>query len=88
MDFKFFSHGLCTEKQNILLEHMREKEFFILTGPINVEISFNTKLRPRFRVNAYFHIIFIILIKIQIFFRACVEEGCSASPCIAHEKKA
>ena len=24
-DFKFFSHGLCIEKQNILLQHMREK---------------------------------------------------------------
>ena len=31
-DFKFFSHGLCTEKQNILLQHMHEKEFFILTN--------------------------------------------------------
>ena len=24
-DFKFFSHGLCTEKQNIHLQHMHEK---------------------------------------------------------------
>jgi hypothetical protein len=39
-DFKFFSHGLCTEKQNILLQHMHEID-----------------LEPRFRVNAYFHII-------------------------------
>jgi hypothetical protein len=31
-DFKFFSHGLCTEKQNILLQHMHKKEFFILTN--------------------------------------------------------
>ncbi len=31
-DFKFFSHGLCTEKQNILLQHMHEKKFFILTN--------------------------------------------------------
>ena len=29
-DFKFFSHGLCTEKQNILLQHMHEKKFWIL----------------------------------------------------------
>ena len=28
----FFSHGLCTEKQNILLQHMHENEFFILTN--------------------------------------------------------
>ena len=40
-DFGFFSHGLCTEKQNILLQHMREKTFWILT--INMEISINTK---------------------------------------------
>jgi hypothetical protein len=25
-DFKFFSHGLCKEKQNILLQRMREKK--------------------------------------------------------------
>jgi hypothetical protein len=31
-DFKFFSHGLCTEKQNILLQHMHKKYFFILTN--------------------------------------------------------
>jgi hypothetical protein len=39
--FQVFSHGLCTEKQNILLQHMHEKEFFIL--PINVEISLTRK---------------------------------------------
>jgi hypothetical protein len=26
-DVQFFSHGLCTEKQNILPQHMREKNF-------------------------------------------------------------
>jgi hypothetical protein len=31
MDFKFVSHGLWSEKQKILLEHMHEKEFWILT---------------------------------------------------------
>ncbi len=31
-DFNFFSHGLSTEKQNILLQHVHEKEFFILTN--------------------------------------------------------
>jgi hypothetical protein len=60
-----------------------------LFWPINVEISFNTKtpghdLEPRFRLKGYFHIYWS---KSQIFFRACVEEGCSASLCIAHEKK-
>jgi hypothetical protein len=43
-------------------------------------------LEPRFRVNAYisFH---IYLSKAKNIFCACVEEGCSASLCIAHEKK-
>ena len=31
MDFKFVSHGLFSEKQNILLQHMHKKEFWILT---------------------------------------------------------
>ena len=30
MDFKFASHGLWSEKQNILLQHMLIKEFWIL----------------------------------------------------------
>jgi uncharacterized protein VirK/YbjX len=42
-DFKFFSHGLCKEKQNILLQHMHKKNS--LFWPINVEMSFNTKTR-------------------------------------------
>ena len=32
MDFKFASHGLWSEKQNILLQHMLKKEFWILTN--------------------------------------------------------
>ena len=32
MDFKFVPHGLFPEKQNILLQHMHEKEFWILTN--------------------------------------------------------
>ena len=31
MDFKFVSHGLFSEKQNIL-QHMHKKEFWILTN--------------------------------------------------------
>ena len=38
-------------------------------------------LEPRFRVNAY------LLIKIQNVFRACVEEGCSASLCMGPWEK-
>ena len=30
MDFKFVSHGLWSEKQNILLQHMHKKERWIL----------------------------------------------------------
>ena len=32
MDFKFASHGLWSEKQNILPQHMLKKEFWILTN--------------------------------------------------------
>ena len=32
MDFKFVSHGLFSEKQNILLQNMHKKEFWILTN--------------------------------------------------------
>ena len=32
MDFKFVSHGLFSEKQNILLQRMHKKEFWILTN--------------------------------------------------------
>ena len=32
MNFKFVSHGLWSEKQNILLQHMHKKEFWILTN--------------------------------------------------------
>ena len=32
MDFKFVSHGLWSEKQNIFLQHMPKKELRILTN--------------------------------------------------------
>ena len=32
MDFKFVSHGLRSEKQNILLQQMHKKEFWIFTN--------------------------------------------------------
>jgi hemerythrin len=32
MDFKFVSHGLWSEKKNILLQHMHKKKFLILTN--------------------------------------------------------
>jgi hypothetical protein len=32
MDFKFVSHGLWSEEQNILLQHMHKKEFWILAN--------------------------------------------------------
>ena len=32
VDFKFVSHGLWSEKQNMLLQHMHKKEFWILTN--------------------------------------------------------
>ena len=32
MDFKFAFHGLWSEKQNVLLQHMHKKECWILTN--------------------------------------------------------
>ena len=32
MDFKFVSHGPWSEKQNILLQHMLKKEYWVLTN--------------------------------------------------------
>jgi hypothetical protein len=63
-DFKFFSHGLCTEKQNILSStHVCMKNNYLF-WPINVEISFNTKTRLQ--------VIPYLLIKIQKYFsRMC-----------------
>ena len=60
-DFKVFSHGLCTEKQNILLQYMHEKYFFILINKYGNKLEHENEppahdLEPRFRVNAYFHI--------------------------------
>ena len=59
MDFKFFSHKLCTKMQNAFLRHFHEEIFLLQT--INVKISSNTKMRlgvlapePRSRVMAYF----------------------------------
>jgi hypothetical protein len=58
-DFKFFSHGLCTEKQNILLQHMHEKHFWILINTYGNKHWHENEapcrdLEPRFRVKAYF----------------------------------
>jgi hypothetical protein len=61
-DFKFFSHGLCTEKQNILLQHMREKMFWFWS--INMEISINTKTRLQVMT---WSLVFV-LIKIKNYF--------------------
>ena len=60
-DFKFFSHGLCTEKQNILLQHMRKKHFWILINEYGNKHKHENEapghdLEPRFRVKAYFHV--------------------------------
>jgi hypothetical protein len=35
MDFKFVSHGLWSEKQNILRQHMHKKEFNLLNSKVS-----------------------------------------------------
>ncbi len=59
--FQVFFSWPCTEKQNILLQHMHEKELFILTNKCGNKLYHENEapgddLEPRFRVNAYFHI--------------------------------
>ena len=44
---RFFSHGLCTEKQNILLQHMHEKKFFILTNKCGNKLSHENEQNPK-----------------------------------------
>jgi hypothetical protein len=53
MDFKFVSHGLWSEEQNILLQHMHKKEFWILTNKCGNKLKHENEAKgswPRFRV--------------------------------------
>ena len=77
MDFKFVSHRLWSEEQNILLQHMHKKEFWILSQdePWPLSLVFVFKL------------IFTFNSQNPTFFYACVEEGYSAPLTIAHEKQ-
>ena len=90
MDFKFVSHGLWSEKQNILLRHMHKREFLILTNKCGNNLKHENEAEEPwpvsivFRVYAFFHIYWS---KSKILFYAWVDEGCSASPTIAYEKQ-
>ena len=48
MDFKFVSHGLFSEKQNILLQHMHKKEFGILTNKCGNNLKYENESVPSF----------------------------------------
>ena len=60
MDFKFVSHGLWSEEQNILLQHMlHKKEFWIFTNKCGNKLKLENEAggprgtmapQPRFRV--------------------------------------
>ena len=43
MDFKFVSYGLFSEKQNILLQHMHKKEFWILTNKCGNNLKYENE---------------------------------------------
>ncbi len=43
MDFKFVSHELFSEKQNILLQHMHKKVFWILTNKCGNNLKHENK---------------------------------------------
>ena len=89
MDFKFVTHGLLSDKQNILLQHIHKKEFWILTNKCEIILNMKTRLGGHgysasfscLRLSLY------LLVKIQNSFYACVEEGRSASLTIAREKQ-
>jgi hypothetical protein len=59
MDFKLFSHWLCAKKQSILLQHMHEKDFFILTNKCET-ISVYTKTRLRGRWAQTLSLVFVL----------------------------
>ena len=44
IDFKFVSHRLWSEKQNVLLQHMHKKEFSILTNKWGKILNTKTRL--------------------------------------------
>jgi hypothetical protein len=54
MDFKFVSHRLFSEEQNILLQHMYKKEFWILTNKCGNKLKF--KLEKEAERPNLFHI--------------------------------
>ena len=84
MVFKFFSHGLWSEKQSIL-QHMHKKEFSILTNKCGNKLKH--KNEAEYPWLSCLRLFPHSLVKIQNSFCACVEEGCSASLTIAREKQ-
>ena len=89
MGFEFLSHELCSEKQNIFLQHMHKKEFWILTNKCgnNLKHENETEEPWLFSLVFVFKIISTFIRQNLKFFYACVEEGCSASLTIAGEKQ-
>jgi hypothetical protein len=45
MNFKFVSHGLWSEEQNILLQHMHKKEFWILTHKCGNQLKHENEVK-------------------------------------------
>ena len=89
MDFKFVSHGLWSEKQNVLLQHMHKKEFWILTNKCgnNLKQVNGAEWPWPLSLVFAFKVISTFIGQISKFFFACVEEKCSASLTIAREKQ-
>jgi hypothetical protein len=61
MDFKFVSHGLWSEEQNILRQHMHKKSFWILINKCGNKLKHENKAEGPWPfhgvfVLAYFHI--------------------------------
>ena len=80
MDFKFVSHGLWSEKQNILLQHMHKKEFWILTDECENNLKHENEAKGPWPLSIVFvfNIIFTFINSHSLFKHAHIVLGCIA----------
>ena len=81
MDFKFVSHRLWSETQNILRQHMHKKEFGILT------IKHGNKLKHENEDEGHGPSASVSCLSLFPHNYACVDEGCSGPLAIACENQ-
>ena len=89
MDFKFVSHGLWSEKQNIHLQHMHKKEFWIFSNKCGNNLKHENEAEYPWLLSLVFvfKIVSTFISQNPKLFYACVEEGCFVYLKIARENK-